>query len=406
MKIKRIEDVNLDSKTVLVRVDYNVPIKDGLVTDNTRIVSTEKTIKYLLEKNCKIVLMAHLGRPKGQVVEEFSLKPVVPEIERVMGVKVHFATDCVGEEADKVVAEAKQGEIVLLENLRFHKEETDNDKAFAEKLAKHGEVFVQDAFGALHRAHASTSAVAEFFGIEDKAIGFLVQKELEFLDRAIKTPQKPFTVIVGGAKVSDKIEVLNKFIDLCDTILIGGGMAYTFLRAQGLNIGNSLVEEEKVESAKSIIEKAASNNVEILLPADHVIATELSDAGGEPLAVEPQLTDSMAIPEGYMGLDIGPRTAALFAEKIKTSKTVFWNGPLGVFENDLFAKGSIAIAEILRQATEEGVITIVGGGDSLSVLKKAKIDRQALTHCSTGGGASMEFLEGKVLPGLKAVSQE
>lgn len=398
MKIKKIQDLNLDGKTVLVRVDYNVPIKDGLVADNKRITSTEKTIKYLLEKNCKIVLMAHLGRPKGKVISEFSLEPVALEIEKVMGAKVHFAKDCVGDEADKVVKNAKAGEIVLLENLRFHEEETNNDKSFAEKLAKHGEVFVQDAFGTLHRAHASTSAVAEFFG-DNKAIGFLVQTELEFLDRAIKNPVKPFTVIIGGAKVSDKIDVLDKFIDLCDTILIGGGMAYTFLKSQNLNIGNSLVEEDKVETAKAIIEKAASNNVEILLPADHIIAKTFE---GEDV----KTTDSMAIADGYMGLDIGPRTAALFAEKIKNSKTVFWNGPLGVFENDLFAKGSIAIAQVLKQASDDGVITIVGGGDSLSVLKKADIDRNALTHCSTGGGASMEFLEGKVLPGLKAVSQE
>lgn len=398
MKIQMVQDLNLDNKTVLVRVDYNVPIKDGLVVDNTRILGTIKTIKYLLKKNCKVVLMAHLGRPKGQVVPEFSLEPVASEVEKIMETKVHFAKNCVGQESDDIVKNAKQGEIVLLENLRFHKEETDNDKSFAEKLAKHGEVFVQDAFGALHRAHASTSAVAEFFG-DQKAIGFLVQKELEFLDRAIKNPVKPFTAIIGGAKVSDKIDVLNKFIDLCDTILIGGGMAYTFLKSQSLNIGNSLVEEDKVESAKAIIEKAALNNVEILLPADHVVAEKLEEG------VEIKLTDSMAIEDGYMGLDIGPRTAALFAEKIKNSKTVFWNGPLGVFENDLFAKGSIAIAQVLKQATSDGVITIVGGGDSLSVLKKAKIDVNSLTHCSTGGGASMEFLEGKVLPGLQAISQ-
>jgi len=398
MKIQRMQDLKLDGKTVLVRVDYNVPLKDGVVKDNKRITATEKTIKYLLEKNCKIVLMAHLGRPKGKVVEEFSLKPVVGEVEKVMGAKVHFASDCVDKPAEDAVNKAKNGEIVLLENLRFHKEETDNDKNFAEKLSKNGEIFIQDAFGALHRAHASTSAVAEFF--ETKAIGFLVQKELEFLDRAIKSPEKPFTAIIGGAKVSDKIGVLNKLIDLCDNILIGGGMAYTFLKAQNLNVGNSLLEEDKIEEAKAIIEKAHQNNVEILLPADHIIATELSDN------VKPEISESMAIPDGYMGLDIGPRTISLFAEKIKNSKTIFWNGPLGVFENDLFAKGSVSIANFLKEVTTQGVITIVGGGDSLSVLKKANINADELSHCSTGGGASMEFLEGKVLPGLQALSIE
>lgn len=394
-KLPKLQNTDIKNKSVLVRVDYNVPIKDGKVADDKRVTATLKTVKYLLENNCKVVLMAHLGRPKGKVTPEFSLAPVAPVVENVMGAKVHFAPDCVGPEADKVVAAAKNGEIVLLENLRYHPEEEKNDAAFAKQLAKHGQVFVQDAFGAIHRAHASTSAVAaELPG----CTGFLVQKELEFLGEALLVnPRRPFLAIIGGAKVSDKISVLNKLLEQVDSLVIGGGMAYTFLQAQNVSVGKSLVEPDKIDDAKAIIAKAYAKKVDILLPADHIIAQEISDAA------EVKTTQAMAIPEGWMGLDIGPRTINNFKEHIARAKTVFWNGPLGVFETEAFAKGSVSIAEALAEATKKGTVTVIGGGDSLRVIKKAGIKADKLSHCSTGGGASMEFLEGKELPGLTAL---
>ncbi|MDD4004453.1 MAG: phosphoglycerate kinase [Elusimicrobiaceae bacterium] len=393
-KLPELQNTDVKGKSVLVRVDYNVPVKDGKVADDKRVAATHKTVKYLLENGCRVVLMAHLGRPKGAVNPEFSLAPVAPVVEKIMGAKVHFAPDCIGPQADAAVDAAKPGEIVLLENLRFHPEEEKNDAAFAKKLARHGEVFVQDAFGAIHRAHASTSAVAaELPG----CAGFLVQKELEFLGEVISHPERPFLAIIGGAKVSDKITVLNKLLEQVDMLLIGGGMAYTFLQAQNVSVGKSLVEPGNVEDAKSIISKAYARKVECLLPADHVIAQELSDTA------EVKTTQAMAIPDGWMGLDIGPRTIANFREQIARAKTIFWNGPLGVFETDAFAKGSIAIANALADATGNGAVTVVGGGDSLRVLKKAGLKADRLSHCSTGGGASMEFLEGKELPGLTAL---
>jgi len=397
MKITRLQDIDVKNKNVVVRVDYNVPIKEGQVADDKRIVATTATVKYLLEQNCRIVLISHLGRPKGKALPEFSLKPLVPVVEKVMGAKVHFGADCVGPEAEKAVAAAKKGEIVLLENLRYHPEEEKNNEEFAKKLASYGEVFVQDAFGTVHRAHASTSAIAKFL---PGVVGFLVQKELEFLDRAIRNPKRPFLAIIGGAKVSDKIMVLNNLIDVVDSLIIGGGMAYTFLSAQNVSIGKSLVEPDKLQDAKAIIAKAYSKHVECLLPADHVAVQEV-----KPDA-KTQITPAMAVPEGWMGVDIGPRTIEMFVERIKKAKTIFWNGPLGIFEMDAFANGSLSIAKALVEATENGATTIVGGGDSLSVIKKAKIKSTQLSHCSTGGGASMEFLEGKPLPGLVALSKE
>jgi phosphoglycerate kinase len=396
LKIARLQDMDVKGKNVVVRVDYNVPIKDGKVENDKRIAATVQTVKYLLENGCRVVLMSHLGRPKGKVAPEFSLAPAVPVIEKLMGAKVHFAKDCIGPEATSVVNAAGKGELVLLENLRFHPEEEKNDEAFAKQLASYGEIFVQDAFGTVHRAHASTAAIAKFL---PGCIGFLVQKELEYLDRAIRNPQRPFLAIIGGAKVSDKILVLNNLLNVVDMLMIGGGMAYTFLQAQNVSTGKSLVEAERVGEAKDIIAKAYAKHVECLLPADHVIAQELKEG------VPTQTTQAMSIPEGWMGLDIGPRTVENFREHIRKAKTIFWNGPLGVFENDLFANGSVAIARELVEATKNGATTIVGGGDSLSVLKKAGIKSTALTHCSTGGGASMEFLEGKPLPGLVALSK-
>ncbi|MHB0995527.1 MAG: phosphoglycerate kinase [Elusimicrobiales bacterium] len=397
LKLAKVQDAKLKDKNVVVRVDYNVPLKDGVITDDTRIRETMKTVKLLLEGNNRVVLMAHLGRPKGQPVEKYSLKPVAAKLAELSGAKVHFAPDCVGPEADRVVDAAKKGEIVLLENLRYHAEEEKNDEAFAKLLARHGEYFVQEAFGALHRAHASTAAIARHL---PGAIGFLVQKELEYLDKAMVNPVRPFLAIIGGAKVADKLSVLYSLIEKVDTLIIGGGMAYTFLAAQNTNIGGSLLEADKVDEAKNIILKAHRNNVELLLPADHRVVAEI-----KPDA-EVEVTQAMAVPDGRIGVDIGPRTELLFADKIKGAKTIFWNGPVGIFETPAFASGSVTVANAMAQATRAGSTTILGGGDTLSVLKTAKVKAENISHCSTGGGASLEFVEGKQLPGLVALSQK
>lgn len=392
--IVKIQDVDLKGKTVLMRVDYNVPLKDGKVDNPKRITATEKTVKYLLGQGCKLVLIAHLGRPKGKVAPEFSLAPVTPEVEKIMGTKVHFAKDCIGPEALAAVAAAKPGEIVLLENLRFHPEEEKNDENFAKELAKLGDVFVQEAFGTVHRAHASTSAITKFL---PAAAGYLIQKEVEFLGGAIETPARPFAAIIGGAKVSDKIMVLNNLLDKVDVLIVGGGMAFTFNKALGYEVSNSLLEADKIEEAKKVMEKAKAKGVKLLLPIDNVCAQEFKD--GIPTVT----TENPNIPAGYMGLDIGPKTIKLFEEELLKCKTVFWNGPVGVFEMESYSKGSFAIAETLVKMTENGAITIIGGGDSLNVLKKAKISASKVSHASTGGGASMEFVEGKELPGLTAL---
>ena len=392
--IVKIQDVDLKGKTVLMRVDYNVPLKDSKVDNPKRITATEKTIKYLLGQGCKLVLIAHLGRPKGKVAPEFSLAPVAPEVEKIMGTKVHFGKDCIGPEALAAVAAAKQGEIVLLENLRFHPEEEKNDENFAKELAKLGDVFVQEAFGTVHRAHASTSAITKFL---PAAAGYLIQKEVEFLGGAIENPKRPFAAIIGGAKVSDKIMVLNNLLDKVNVLIVGGGMAFTFNKALGYEVSNSLLEADKIEEAKKVMEKAKAKGVKLLLPIDNVCAKEFKD--GIPTIT----TENPNIPAGYMGLDIGPKTIKLFEEELLKCKTVFWNGPVGVFEMESYAKGSFAIAETLVKMTENGAITIIGGGDSLNVLKKAKISASKVSHASTGGGASMEFVEGKELPGLTAL---
>lgn len=394
--IKKIQDMDLKNKKVLVRVDYNVPLKDGKVDNNKRIVATEKTIKYLLENNCRIVLIAHLGRPKGKVVPEFSLAPVAAEVEKLFGVPVHFAKDCVGPEADKVVAETKNGEIALLENLRYHPEEEKNDAEFAKQLAKHGEIFVQEAFGTVHRAHASTSAIADYL---PGCAGFLVQKEVEFLGKALENPARPFAAVVGGAKVSDKIMLLNNLMDKVNVLVIGGGMAYTFLKVQGHEIGKSLFDAEKETEAKAVLAKAAEKGVKILLPVDHVCGKEFAET------TEPVSVDNINIPADLMGLDIGPKTVAAFREALLQCKTIFWNGPMGVFEFPNFAKGSFAVAQAMIDATKAGATTIIGGGDSVNVLKKGKFNQKELSHVSTGGGASMEFVEGKELPGLVALAK-
>jgi len=392
--IKKIQDVDLKDKKVLVRVDYNVPLKDGKVDNNKRIVATEKTIKHLLANNCRVVLIAHLGRPKGKVCPEFSLAPVAAEVEKLFGVPVHFANDCIGEEADKVVAATKNGEIALLENLRFHPEEEKNDAEFAKQLAKHGEIFVQEAFGTVHRAHASTSAVADYL---PGCAGFLVQKEVEFLGKALENPARPFAAVIGGAKVSDKILLLNNLLDKVNVLIIGGGMAYTFLKAKGMEVGKSLLDETKIDEAKQVMAKAEAKGVKMLMPIDFRVSKEFSETAE---AVE---TDT--IPADMEAMDIGPKTEKLFADELLKCKTIFWNGPMGVFEFPNFAKGSFAIADAMIAATKAGAISIIGGGDSVNVLKKGKINQKEFSHVSTGGGASMEFVEGKELPGLVALAK-
>ncbi len=387
------QELPLEGRRVLLRVDYNVPLNGAKVVDSTRLAATVPTIKHLLGAGCSVVLLSHLGRPKGKPEAKYSLKPVLPVLEKLLGTKVAFAADCIGEKAVKAVDGLKPGKVLLMENLRFHAEEEKNDASFAKSLSKLGEVFVQDAFGALHRAHASTAGIPKFL---PGGVGFLVQRELEFLDRVMNNPARPFLAIVGGAKVSDKIGVLQRLLERVDGLLIGGGMAYTFLAAQGISIGKSLLEAESMPASKEIVEKAFNREVECLLPADHVAVKELK--AGAPS----EATQGMAVPEGWLGVDIGPRTVELFASKMAEAKTIFWNGPMGVFEVEPFDRGSVAIAKALAAATKRGAVTIVGGGDSLAVLGKARVSD--VTHCSTGGGASLEFLEGKVLPGLAALA--
>ena len=399
LRIQRIQDLELKGKKVLVRVDYNVPLDGGRVVDDTRIRETLPTLKHLMENGAKVVLISHLGRPKGKPESKYSLKPVAEQLQKLLGKPVTFAGDCVGAEADKAAKALKGGDILLLENLRFHAEEEKNDDGFATALSKNSEVFVQEAFGALHRAHASTAGIPKHL---DGGIGFLVQKELEFLDRVINNPQRPFLAILGGAKVSDKIGVIHRLLERVDTLIIGGGMSYTFLQAQGVSIGKSLLEKDKVKESQEIIEKAYHGGVgmvEILLPADHVIAQEIK-AGAES-----KVSQAMAIPEGWLGVDVGPNTVELIVEKIRGAQTIFWNGPLGVFETPPWDRGSVEVAKAMAAATARGAVTIVGGGDSLAVINKAGLGSK-MTHCSTGGGASLEFLEGKALPGLVALAKK
>jgi phosphoglycerate kinase len=395
LKLKRLQEMDVRGKRVLVRVDYNVPLKDGAVSDATRIRETLPTLRHLLDARAKVVLIAHLGRPKGKPEPKYSLRPVAGELQKLAGAPVRFAADCVGPAADEAVAGLGEGGIALLENLRFHPEEEKNDPEFSRLLASHGEIFVQDAFGAIHRAHASTAGVARHL---KGCIGLLVQKELEFLDRAMGNPQRPFLAVLGGAKVSDKLGVTLRLLDRVDGMLIGGGMSYTFLQSQGISIGNSLLESERVQDAQGVVEKAYAKNIELLLPADHVMVKEVREDA------QAQVSQGMAVPEGWAGVDIGPRTEDIFREKIRSAKTIFWNGPMGIFEMKAFSKGSRAVAMAMAEATQAGAVTIVGGGDSLAVLSQEGLSGK-MSHCSTGGGASLELLEGKVLPGLAALSQ-
>lgn len=389
---KTIEDVEVEGKRVLVRCDFNVPLKDGIITDENRIVGAIPTIKYLIEKGAKVVLCSHLGKAKGPDPSK-TLAPVAKRLSEILGKEVIFAADdnVVGENAIKSVEGMKAGDVILLENTRFREEEGKNLESFSKDLASIADIFVNDAFGTAHRAHCSTVGVTNF--VKESVCGFLIKKELEFLGNAIESPERPFVAILGGAKVSDKINVINNLLEKVDTLVIGGGMAYTFLSAQGYKIGNSLVEVDKIEYSKEMIKKAAEKGVKLLLPVDNIIADKFSPDA------EPIITEDQNINEGYMGLDIGPKTAKIYADSVKEAKTVIWNGPMGVFEFENFAKGTIEVAEALAESTG---ITIIGGGDSAAAVNILGFGDK-MTHISTGGGASLEFLEGKELPGISAL---
>ena len=389
MNKKTVKDIDLKGKKVLVRCDFNVPMnEERKITDNTRIVAALPTIKYLLEQNCAIILCSHLGRPKGEFKPEFSLKPVAEELSKLLGKEVIMAKDVIGEDAKTKAANLQQGQIMLLENVRFHKEETDNDPNFAKELASMAEVYVSDAFGAVHRAHASTAGVAEYL---PAVAGFLIEKELKFLGNAVSNPERPFIAILGGAKVSDKIGVIDSLLEKVDTLIIGGGMAYTFFKAQGYEVGKSLCELDKLDLAKSLMEKAKEKGVKLMLPVDTRVGKEFKED------TESKTVKCTEIPVDWEGFDIGEETIKMFSDELRKAKTVVWNGPLGLFEFDQFAKGTNAIAKVL---SEIDATIIIGGGDSAAAVRKAGLEDK-MTHISTGGGASLEFLEGKKLPGIE-----
>ena len=391
MNKKTVRDIDLKGKKVLVRCDFNVPLDENQnITNNARIVGAIPTIKYLLENQCKIILCSHLGRPKGEFKPEFSLKPVAKELSRLLGQEVIMSKDVIGEDSKTKAENLKPGEILLLENVRFHKEETENDLEFAKQLASLAEVYVNDAFGTTHRAHSSTAGIANFL---PAVSGFLIEKELKYLGNAVSNPERPFVAILGGSKVSDKIGVISNLLDKVDTLIIGGGMAYTFLKAQGYEVGNSICELDKLDLAKELMEKAKQKGVKFMLPVDTKVGKEFKED------TESKTVKSSEIPEGWEGLDIGEETIKAYSEELEKAKTVVWNGPLGVFEFDQFAIGTNAIA---KKLAEIDATTIIGGGDSAAAVAKAGI-KDKMTHISTGGGASLEFLEGKELPGIECL---
>lgn len=391
MSKKTVKDIDLKGKKVFVRCDFNVPMDENQnITDTRRIVSAVPTIKYLIEQNCKIILSSHLGRPKGEFKPEFSLAPVAKELSKLLGQEVIMAKDVIGEETKALANSLKEGQVMLLENVRFHREETDNNPEFAKELASMAEIFVNDAFGSAHRAHASTEGIAHYL---PSVSGFLIEKELKFLGEALDNPERPFIAMLGGAKVSDKIGIIDNLIEKVDTLIIGGGMAYTFFKAQGYEIGDSLCELDKCELALQLIEKAKNKGVKLILPVDIKIGKEFKPD------TESKTVAWTEIPEGWEGFDIGEKTIEIFKKELQSAKTIVWNGPLGVFEFDQFANGTNSIAQVL---VESDAITIIGGGDSAAALEKAGLaDR--ISHISTGGGASLEFLEGKKLPGIECL---
>ncbi|SHH01317.1 phosphoglycerate kinase [Tepidibacter thalassicus] len=393
---KTIEDIDVTGKRVLVRCDFNVPLKDGVITDENRLIGALPTIKYLMEKGAKVILCSHLGKPKGEPKPELSLAPVAKRLSEMLNKEVVFAADdnVVGENAKSAVENMKDGDVVLLQNTRYRKEETKNEESFSKELASLADIFVNDAFGTAHRAHCSTVGVTNF--IETSVCGYLIQKELKFLGEAVENPERPFVAILGGAKVSDKINVINNLLEKVDTLIIGGGMAYTFLKAQGYEIGTSLLEEDKIEYSKEMIEKAKAKGVKLLLPIDHVIGEKFDKD------TTPVVTEDENIKDGFMGLDIGPKTAKMYADVVKEAKTVVWNGPMGVFEFENFAKGTLEVAKAMA---ESGATTVIGGGDSAAAVNQLGFGDK-MTHISTGGGASLEFLEGKELPGIVALNDK
>ena len=393
--IHSLTELDLVGQRVLVRVDFNVPLDEsGVITDDTRIVESLPTIQYIIDHGGIAVLMSHLGRPKGKVNSKYSLAPVADRLSSLLGKQVHFAPDCIGEKAEEVVQSRVSGDVVLLENLRFYPEEEANDSDFAAKLAKSGDIYINDAFGTAHRAHASTEAIAHCF--KKKGAGILLQKELKYLGGALSNPERPFVAILGGSKVSGKIDVIRQLLTKCDSILIGGGMMFTFYKAMGFEIGNSLLESDKVTLASELIAEAKTLGVEVILPGDTIVADSFSnDANYKNVEVH-------HIQEGWMGMDIGQRTIDEFSRIILNARTIVWNGPMGVFEMPNFSAGTKAIAEALVGATRLGATTIIGGGDSAAAIAQFNLEKQ-VTHVSTGGGASLEFLEGKVLPGVKAL---
>ena len=394
MNKKTIKDIDLKGKKVLVRCDFNVPLDENQnITDNTRIVAALPTIKYLLENNCSVVLCSHLGRPKGEVKPEFSLKPVAKELSRLLDKEVIMAKDVVGEDATSKAKALQPGQILLLENVRFHREETDNDPEFSKKLASMAEIFVNDAFGAAHRAHSSTVGVASYL---PAVSGLLIEKELQFLGNALNNPERPFVAILGGAKVSDKIGVIDSLLEKVDTLMIGGGMAYTFFKAQGYEVGNSICEVDKLDLAKEAMAKAKERGVKLMLPVDTKVGKEFKPD------TESKVVAWTEIPEGWEGFDVGPKTIEMFKEELQKAKTVVWNGPLGLFEFDQFAIGTNEIAETLSKID---ATTIIGGGDSAAAVRKAGL-QDKMTHISTVGGASLEFLEGKKLPVIECLQDK
>ena len=394
---KSVEDINVTGKKVLVRCDFNVPMEDGRITDDNRIVGALPTIKYLLAHNARVILCSHMGRPKGEFNPKYSLAPVAKRLSELLGKEVTLAADVVGPDAQAKAAALKDGEVLLLENVRFHKEEEKNDPAFAKQLASLAEIYVNDAFGTAHRAHASTAGVADYL---PAVCGYLIQKEISIMGGALNNPTRPFVAILGGAKVADKLKVIENLLTKVDTLIIGGGMAYTFLAAQGKGIGTSLYDAEKLDYCKDMLKKADEKGVKLLLPVDTVVAASFPDPIDAHIETEVVCSDS--IPADKMGLDIGPKTRELFAEAVKAAKTVIWNGPMGVFENDELAQGTIAVAQALA---DSDATTIVGGGDSAAAVEKLGF-ADKITHISTGGGASLEFLEGLELPGIACLNDK
>ncbi|MDO6471605.1 phosphoglycerate kinase [Maribacter sp. 1_MG-2023] len=394
--MKVLNDFNFEDKKALIRVDFNVPLNDKFeVTDNSRIQAAKPTIIKVLEDGGSAVLMSHLGRPKGERNPDLSLSHIVDAVSDVIGVTVKFVSDCVGEEAEKAVAELQNGEVLLLENLRFHSEEEKGDEAFAEKLSKLGDIYVNDAFGTAHRAHASTTVIAKFFP-EAKCFGYLLAKEIEAIDKVMATGEKPVLAILGGAKVSSKITIIENILDKIDDLIIGGGMTYTFIKAQGGKVGDSICEDDKMELAMEILKQAKEKNVNVHIPVD-VIAADAFDANANT-----QIVDVDKIPDGWQGLDAGPDTLQNFKKVILTSKTILWNGPIGVFEMEKFAAGTIAVGNYIAEATKEGSFSLVGGGDSVAAVKQFGFENK-VSYVSTGGGAMLESLEGKTLPGIAAI---